>query len=57
MQSQHPGLFILADSRHHWAQMVGEDLPAFHKGFGHAFSKDDCNLGVSGGRCLLNFCF
>jgi hypothetical protein len=50
---QPAGLFIAANSRHYWAQIVGQSLMGFLQGIGHAISKNDCNLGVCRGARLF----
>jgi hypothetical protein len=50
------GLCVVADCRHHWAKIVGQNLIVAHKGSDHAACKNYCNLGVGRGGRLFNIC-
>jgi hypothetical protein len=54
-QQQSAALFIAANSRHYWAQVVGQN-PLPTKGSDHAISKNYCNFGVGRSDRLFNIC-
>jgi hypothetical protein len=55
-RQQSAALFIAANSRHYWAQVVGQNLTVAYKGSGHAISKNYCNFGVGRSDRLFNIC-